>query len=181
MRENCSTASAFTPCPLHEVSCRRNFPFPALAALRDRGYKVSWIAEDHAGSPDELVAAICEREERILLTFDKDFGELVFRRGLSPGSSVVLFRIVPDPSLVVERNSFACRDGNPYRWRVLCCGTRPGARSAASNRQQAASIQIPSTKNVSISPRAGNRVLPLHHRHLAHSRSPITLRFHALT
>jgi hypothetical protein len=34
-----------------------NFRFPALAALRDRGYGISSIAEDHAGSPDELIAA----------------------------------------------------------------------------------------------------------------------------
>ena len=55
-----------------------NFPFPALVALRDGGYEVSSIAEDHAGSPDELVAATCDNEERILLTFDKDFGDLVY-------------------------------------------------------------------------------------------------------
>ncbi len=79
-----------------------NFPFPALAVLRDRGYDVSWVAEGHAGSADEVVAAICDREERILLTFDKDFGDLVFRRGLSSGSSVVLLRIIPEPRVVVE-------------------------------------------------------------------------------
>ena len=79
-----------------------NFPFPALAALRNRGYDVSSIAGAHAGSSDELVAAICDREERILLTFDKDFGELVFRRGLSSGSAVVLLRIVPEPNFVVD-------------------------------------------------------------------------------
>ena len=31
-----------------------------------------------------------------LLTFDKDFGELVFHRGLPAGSGIVLFRITPD-------------------------------------------------------------------------------------
>ncbi len=79
-----------------------NFPFPALSELRKRGYDLSSIAEDHAGSSDEEVAGICDREGRILLTFDKDFGELVFRRGLSAGSSVVLFRINPEPEALVE-------------------------------------------------------------------------------
>jgi Domain of unknown function (DUF5615) len=73
-----------------------NFRFPAVAALRDRGHDVSSIADDHAGSSDELVAEICDRDARILLTFDKDFGDLVFRR-------------------------------------ILCCGTRPGARQTATN------------------------------------------------
>jgi predicted nuclease of predicted toxin-antitoxin system len=79
-----------------------NFPFPALYELRKRGYDLSSIAESHAGSSDEVVARICDREARILLTFDKDFGEMVFRRGLSVGSSVVLFRINPDPAVVIE-------------------------------------------------------------------------------
>jgi hypothetical protein len=46
--------------------------------------------------PDEDVAALCAAHRRILLTFDKDLGELVFRRGLPAGSGVVLFRITPD-------------------------------------------------------------------------------------
>jgi predicted nuclease of predicted toxin-antitoxin system len=54
-----------------------NFPRTGLAALRERGYDVFSIAESDPGLSDELVAAICDREERILLTFDKDFGELV--------------------------------------------------------------------------------------------------------
>lgn len=54
------------------------------------------VAEGCAGISDEEVAALCEHQQGILLTFDKDFGELVFRRGLSAGSGVVLFRITPE-------------------------------------------------------------------------------------
>jgi predicted nuclease of predicted toxin-antitoxin system len=79
-----------------------NFPLPALLALRRDGWDISSIAEGHAGSTDETVAGICDREQRILLTFDKDFGELVFQRGLSTGSSVVLFRISPEPEALVK-------------------------------------------------------------------------------
>jgi predicted nuclease of predicted toxin-antitoxin system len=79
-----------------------NFPFPALAALRNFGYDVSSIAEEYAGSSDEVVAGICDHEARVLLTFDKDFGEMVIARGLSAGSSVVLFRISPEPAALVE-------------------------------------------------------------------------------
>lgn len=79
-----------------------NFPLPALSALRNNGHEVSSVAEDHAGLSDEAVAEICEREGRILLTFDKDFGEMIFRRGLSAGSAVVLFRIIPETTILVE-------------------------------------------------------------------------------
>ena len=43
-------------------------------------------------------------EDRLLITFDKDFGALVFRRGAMASRGVVLFRI-PQPSAaaVAER------------------------------------------------------------------------------
>jgi predicted nuclease of predicted toxin-antitoxin system len=76
-----------------------NFPRPALIELRNAGHEVRSIAEEHPGLSDEKVAELCECDERVLLTFDKDFGELVFRRGLRAGSSIVLFRLVLDSPL----------------------------------------------------------------------------------
>ena len=73
-----------------------NFPRPAIQALRRAGWDVASIAEDSAGVDDEIVASICAGQNRILLTFDKDFGELVFVRGLSAGSRIVLLRFMPD-------------------------------------------------------------------------------------
>jgi predicted nuclease of predicted toxin-antitoxin system len=79
-----------------------NFPRPALLVLRDAGNDVRSVAEESPGLPDEGVAELCERDDRVLLRFDKDFGELVFRRGLRVGSAIVLFRLVPEsPSEVL--------------------------------------------------------------------------------
>jgi predicted nuclease of predicted toxin-antitoxin system len=59
--------------------------------LRARGHDVVHLAQDDRGSPDTDVAAIALREGRVLLTEDKDFGELVVhRRQLTAG--VVLLR-----------------------------------------------------------------------------------------
>jgi predicted nuclease of predicted toxin-antitoxin system len=73
-----------------------NFPRPALEALRNAGWEIFSVAEECPGIADEEVAGLCSEGQRILLTFDKDFGELVFRRGLSAGSGVVLFRLIPE-------------------------------------------------------------------------------------
>ena len=73
-----------------------NFPRPAVEALRQAGLDVVWIAETHAGSQDEEVLALCVATDRTLLTFDKDFGELAYRRGLPSHCGIVLFRIVPE-------------------------------------------------------------------------------------
>lgn len=54
-------------------------------ALREKGYIVGYVADD-------VVLGLANREEVLLLTADKDFGELVFRlRRLSSG--VVLVRL----------------------------------------------------------------------------------------
>jgi len=78
------------------VLADENFPRPAGEVLRKAGWDVFLIAEECPGASDEEAAALCADQQRILLTFDKDFGELVFRRGLPVGSGVVLFRIAPD-------------------------------------------------------------------------------------
>lgn len=70
-----------------------NFPRPAVTALREAGLDVLWIAETNPGAPDGEVLAQCVATQRTLLTFDKDFGELAYRRGLPAGCGIVLFRI----------------------------------------------------------------------------------------
>ena len=73
----------------------------------------------------------CPRLEKA--TFDKDFGDLVFQRGLPSGSAVVLFRILPEPRAVVEVIRSLIETGVLSAGRVLRCGARPGARSTAAN------------------------------------------------
>lgn len=63
-----------------------------------------WIREVDPGSSDESVLARAQTENRILITFDKDFGELVFHRGLSASSGIILFRIErPSAESLAER------------------------------------------------------------------------------
>jgi len=60
--------------------------------LRREGHTVSYIAEMEPGVVDETVLHLANREQALLLTADKDFGELVFRqRRLTTG--VVLLRL----------------------------------------------------------------------------------------
>lgn len=80
-----------------------NFPGDAVAKLRDGGHDVAWVRTDAPGASDQEVLARAQRERRILLTFDKDFGELAWRATLPAESGIVLFRIpMPAPMLVGE-------------------------------------------------------------------------------
>ncbi len=75
-----------------------NFPGDAVNALRQAGHDVAWICAEGAGSPDHVVLAEAVRQSRILLTFDKDFGELAWHEGLPASSGVVLFRMPLPPN-----------------------------------------------------------------------------------
>jgi predicted nuclease of predicted toxin-antitoxin system len=70
-----------------------NFPLDAVETLRENGHDVAWIREDARGAKDQQVLARAQQEKRILITFDKDFGELAFRSKLSSEGGIILFRI----------------------------------------------------------------------------------------
>lgn len=59
-----------------------NFPSDAVTALQQDGHDVVWVRRDAPGSRDEDVLERARTENRILITFDKDFGELAFRSQL---------------------------------------------------------------------------------------------------
>jgi predicted nuclease of predicted toxin-antitoxin system len=64
--------------------------------LRQEGHRVWYVAELEPGVSDEQVLDLANREADLLLTADKDFGELVFRqRRLAPG--VLLIRLAGLP------------------------------------------------------------------------------------
>jgi len=69
-----------------------NFPGAAVKALVAAGHDVVWVRLAAPGATDPDVLAWAAREERILLTFDKDFGELARGSALPPACGVVLLR-----------------------------------------------------------------------------------------
>jgi predicted nuclease of predicted toxin-antitoxin system len=68
-------------------------PFRLATDLRSNGYDGAICGRDHPQSLDDRdILAIAVAERRIVLTNDKDFGDLVFRDGL-PHAGVILFRL----------------------------------------------------------------------------------------
>ena len=70
-----------------------NFPGDAVLALRAAGHDVGWVREAMPGALDPEVIERAMQEGRVLLTFDKDFGEIAFRARLPASCGVVLFRM----------------------------------------------------------------------------------------
>ncbi|MFI5381844.1 MAG: DUF5615 family PIN-like protein [Tepidisphaerales bacterium] len=69
-----------------------NFPGPVVRMLREKGHDVLSVKEVARGAVDPEVLRLGNEAGRVLLTFDKDFGELAVRFA-SPAVGIVLFRL----------------------------------------------------------------------------------------
>jgi len=68
---------------------------PLRETLLNLGHDVLSAREHCPDAPDESLMALAREEDRVLITEDKDFGELVFLRGLPHPSIVRLCGITP--------------------------------------------------------------------------------------
>ena len=65
--------------------------FGVVRALREAGHDVVAVAEISARADDQRVIEMVLKEKRVLLTEDKDFGQLVFAHK-QPSAGVILVR-----------------------------------------------------------------------------------------
>ena len=70
-----------------------NFPALSVQELKKLGHDVLWVRTVMPGAGDDIILERAQNEERILVTLDKDFGELAFGRQLPADCGVVLFRM----------------------------------------------------------------------------------------
>jgi predicted nuclease of predicted toxin-antitoxin system len=75
-----------------EFLANENFPAPSIGLIRDAGYQVYSISESSPGESDEQVISKAKKEGLIILTFDKDYGEILMRTQMPDPPSVVFFR-----------------------------------------------------------------------------------------
>lgn len=72
-----------------------NIPLPSVNRLRMAGYDTVAVAEELSGAKDSEILARAASEGRIVLTFDRDYGELIYRLGLPSPAGVIYFRFDP--------------------------------------------------------------------------------------
>jgi predicted nuclease of predicted toxin-antitoxin system len=63
-----------------------------VASLREDGHDVLYVLERKTGVSDDEILLEAYNEERILVTEDKDFGELVYRFK-KPSKGIILIRM----------------------------------------------------------------------------------------
>jgi len=63
-----------------------------VAFLRNLGYNTLSVAESFPSLDDKTILSIAYKENRIVITNDKDFGELIYKLQL-PHKGIILFRL----------------------------------------------------------------------------------------
>lgn len=75
-----------------------NFPVPALRKLREQGIDVLAVQETMPGASDESILRKACGTGRWLVTFDRDYGELVYSRRCPAPPAILYLRQEPYPA-----------------------------------------------------------------------------------
>lgn len=95
-----------------KVLADENVDRPIVEQLRQSGYQVWYIAEMEPGIPDDSILDLANQEKALLLTADKDFGELVFRQK-KVTTGIILIRLAgisPSHKADVVLSAFTAHD-----------------------------------------------------------------------
>jgi predicted nuclease of predicted toxin-antitoxin system len=69
-----------------------SFPAYAITMLEQRGHDIIWAVKEYPGASDIRLLKEASEHNRIILTLDKDFSDLVFRFKLPLTFGIILFR-----------------------------------------------------------------------------------------
>jgi predicted nuclease of predicted toxin-antitoxin system len=90
-----------------KLLANENFPAASVLLLRNMGYDIASIGMEYPGISDEYVMTLAEDQQRIILTFDKDYGELIYKHNYKPTHGVIFLRLAeyePDePANIIHR------------------------------------------------------------------------------
>ena len=75
--------------------CDANIGSTLARALLGQGHDVAQAALSYRYDDDEAILERARVEQRILVTCDRDFGELVFGHGASPPPAIIYIRFEP--------------------------------------------------------------------------------------
>lgn len=67
----------------------------AVLELRSHGYDVNWVGDWDGDPGDREILRVAHEERRILVTLDKDFGELAVKEGVAHRGVFLLRRLGP--------------------------------------------------------------------------------------
>ncbi len=76
-----------------KLLANENFPLTSVKILTNAGYDIKYVGKDFSGITDSEVIDLAVRGNRTILTFDRDYGMLIFKKGYKPQAGVIYLRI----------------------------------------------------------------------------------------
>ncbi len=73
-----------------------NFPVTSIRKLREEGFEVESVSEVMSSVSDKIVLQHAVANQQVILTFDKDYGHLLFKEKLPAPVGVLFFRFNPN-------------------------------------------------------------------------------------
>jgi predicted nuclease of predicted toxin-antitoxin system len=89
-----------------KLLANENFPLKSILYLSSNGFDITAIGADNPSIKDNIVMGIAINEERTILTFDRDYGELIFKHNYRPKKGVIYLRLdeykADEPGKIIE-------------------------------------------------------------------------------
>jgi len=80
-----------------------NIPFSVIKQLRKEGYGIISVVEDFKRSSDKKSLEHSSKNKLIIITFDKDFGELIYKQECDKPFGIILLRVSPkSPEYILQ-------------------------------------------------------------------------------
>src|SRR5688572_15468613 len=78
---------------MNRFLANENIPMATVVRLRNEGFDISSIGLNAPSITDAEVIQIAIDENRTIITFDRDYGELIFKQGFRPVAGVIYLRM----------------------------------------------------------------------------------------
>ncbi len=75
-----------------KLLANESFPLKSVQNLKAQGFDIKVVGLEFGGITDREVMKIAMGEGRTIVTFDRDYGELIFRHGYRPPAGVIYLR-----------------------------------------------------------------------------------------
>lgn len=81
-----------------KLVANENIPLASVRLLREAGHEVVSISEHSPGMSDKEVLRFAHANQSVLITFDADYGELIYAAQAPCPSGILFLRIPPGPA-----------------------------------------------------------------------------------
>ena len=80
-----------------------NIPLSVIKQLRKEGYYIISVIEDFKRASDKKILELSSKNKWIIITFDKDFGELIYKHECNKPFGIILLRVTPkSPKYILQ-------------------------------------------------------------------------------